>query len=100
MERKVDRPEQNDSDMLVDSCMHPWRHHDSVCVTCIYCLGNAQTARLRPGEARRALRTVDSLPLGEQLRRLGQSAGGREEAARRGFAEQGHTALRLQRLEA
>ena len=45
MERKVDRPERNDSDMSVDASMHPWRHYDSVCVSCIYCLGNAQTAR-------------------------------------------------------
>src|SRR5438093_11304397 len=70
--------------------------HDSVCVTCVYRLSNAQAARLRPGQTQRALRTADSLPLGEP-RRLGQSAGGREEA---GFAEQRHTALRLQRLEA
>src|SRR6266498_3671502 len=101
MKRKVDRPEQNDSDMPVDSFARTLGGtHDSVYVTCIYRLGDPQAARLRPGEAQRALRAADSLPLGKQLWRLGQSAGGREEAARRGFAEQGHAALRLQRLEA
>src|SRR5438093_4861674 len=99
MERKVtDRSSTIQTWLSILACT-PGGTHDSVYVTCIYRLGNSQTARFRPGEAQRALRTADSLPLGEQLRRLGESAGGREEAPRRGFAEQGHTALRLQRLE-